>query len=79
MQLSIIPHPHPTLRVRSKPIRRVNKELRNMAAQMLDLMYEAEGVGLAANQVNLPIRIFVANPAGERGDGEELVLSLIHI
>ena len=36
--------------------------------------YEAEGVGLAANQVNLPIRIFVANPAGERGDGEELVL-----
>jgi peptide deformylase len=74
MQLSIIPHPHPTLRVRSKPIRRVNKELRNMAAQMLDLMYEAEGVGLAANQVNLPIRIFVANPAGERGDGEELVL-----
>lgn len=45
-----------------------------MAAQMLDLMYEAEGVGLAANQVNLPIRIFVANPSGERGDGEELVL-----
>lgn len=45
-----------------------------MAAQMLDLMYEAEGVGLAANQVNLPLRIFVANPAGEKGDGEELVL-----
>ena len=45
-----------------------------MAAQMLDLMYEAEGVGLAANQVNLPLRIFVANPSGERGDGEELVL-----
>ena len=74
MQLSIIPYPHPTLRVRSKPIRRVNKELRNIAAQMLDLMYEAEGVGLAANQVNLPLRIFVANPSGERGDGEELVL-----
>ena len=74
MQLSIISYPHPTLRIRSKPIRRVNKELRNIAAQMLDLMYEAEGVGLAANQVNLPIRIFVANPAGERGDGEELVL-----
>ena len=74
MQLSIISYPHPTLRIRSKPIRRVNKELRNIAAQMLDLMYEAEGVGLAANQVNLPIRIFVANPAGDRGDGEELVL-----
>ena len=74
MQLSIIHYPHPTLRVRSKSIRRVDKELRNMAAQMLDLMYEADGVGLAANQVDLPIRLFVANPSGERGDGEELVL-----
>jgi len=74
MPLSIIPYPHPTLRVRSKPIRRVNKELRNIAAEMLDLMYEAEGVGLAANQVNLPVRIFVVNPSGERGDGEEMVL-----
>ncbi len=74
MQLSIIPYPHPTLRVRSKPIRRVDQELRDLVAQMLDLMYEAEGVGLAANQVNLPLRLFVANPSGERGEGEELVL-----
>jgi peptide deformylase len=74
MQLSIIPYPHPTLRVRSKPIRRVDAELRDIAAQMLELMYEAKGVGLAANQVDLPIRIFVANPEGERGAGEELVL-----
>ncbi|MEE2935559.1 MAG: peptide deformylase [Planctomycetota bacterium] len=74
MQLSIIQYPHPTLRVCSKPIRRVDKQLRDFASQMLDLMYEAEGVGLAANQVNLPLRIFVANPSGERGNGEELVL-----
>ena len=74
MQLSIIPYPHPTLRVRSKPIRRVDQDLRDLVARMLDLMYEAEGVGLAANQVDLPLRIFVANPSGERGDGEELVL-----
>lgn len=74
MQLSIVSYPHPTLRVRSKPIRRVDRQLKELAAQMLDLMYEAEGVGLAANQVDLPIRIFVANPSGQRGDGEELVL-----
>jgi len=41
---------------------------------MLDLMYESEGVGLAANQVDLPIRMFVCNPTGQRGEGEELVL-----
>jgi peptide deformylase len=74
MQLSIIEYPHPTLRVRSKPIRRVDQDLRNIAAQMLDLMYEFNGVGLAANQVDLPIRMFVVNPTGERGEGEEMVL-----
>lgn len=74
MQLSIIPYPHPTLRVRSKPVRRVDQDLRDLVAQMLELMYEAEGVGLAANQVNLPLRLFVANPSGDRGEGEELVL-----
>jgi len=74
MKLSIIPYPHPTLRVRSKPIRRVDKQLRDFADQMLDLMYEAQGVGLAANQVDLPIRMFVANPTGDRENGEEFVL-----
>jgi peptide deformylase len=74
MKLSIIHYPHPTLRYKSKPIRRVDQQLRAMADQMLELMYEAKGVGLAANQVDLPIRMFVANPAGIRGEGEELVL-----
>lgn len=74
MNLSIISYPHPTLRVRSKPIKRVDQQLRDIVDQMLDLMYEANGVGLAANQVNLPIRLFVVNPTGQRGDGEEWVL-----
>jgi peptide deformylase len=74
MKLSIIPYPHPSLRIRSRSIRRVDEQLREIAAQMLDLMYEAEGVGLAANQVDLPLRLFVANPEGHRGEGEELIL-----
>lgn len=74
MNLSIIPYPHPTLRVRSKPIKRVDAQLRGLVDQMLDLMYEAKGVGLAANQVDLPIRLFVANPTGERGNDEEMIL-----
>lgn len=36
-----------------------------MAAQMLDLMYEHEGIGLAANQVDLPYRMFVCNVTGD--------------
>lgn len=74
MPLQIIPYPHPTLRHRSKPIRRVDAELKKIIDEMFDLMYEAKGVGLAANQVDLPLRMFVVNPAGERGAGEEMVL-----
>jgi peptide deformylase len=74
MDLEIIRYPHPTLRFKSKPICRVDAELRAIAARMLELMYESEGVGLAANQVDLPLRMFVANPSGRQGEGEELVL-----
>jgi len=64
LSLQIIQYPHPTLRHRSKPLRRVDDELRKLVAQMFELMYEHEGVGLAANQVDLPYRLFVANPEG---------------
>jgi len=40
---------------------------------MFDIMYDAQGIGLAANQVALPYRVFVVNTAGQRGDGEEHV------
>lgn len=74
MSLEIVLHPHPTLRYSSKPIRKVDAELRKVIAEMFDLMYEARGVGLAANQVDIPLKIFVANPSGEKGDGEEYVI-----
>jgi peptide deformylase len=45
---------------------RVDAELRAMIAEMFELMYAHEGVGLAANQVDLPYRLFIANPEGDR-------------
>ena len=65
MSLQIIHYPHPTLRHVSKPLTRVDAELRDMVAQMFELMYEHEGVGLAANQVDLPYRLFIANVEGD--------------
>ncbi len=59
--MRIIKYPHPTLRHKSKPLRRVDAELKRMIAEMLDLMYADRGVGLAANQVNLPYRVVVMN------------------
>src|SRR2546423_12486363 len=65
LALQVIQYPHPTLRHRSKPLRRVDAELRKIVSEMLELMYEHEGVGLAANQVDLPYRLFVTNVEGD--------------
>lgn len=74
MKLEIVPHPHPALRWKSKEITRIDAELRQMIEQMFDLMYAARGIGLAANQVALPYRLFVINPTGDRDEkGEEKV------
>jgi peptide deformylase len=71
--LQIITYPHPTLRRVSKPLRRVDAELRKQIREMFDLMYAAKGIGLAANQVDLPLRLFIVNLTGKANDGEELV------
>ncbi len=59
--MHILQYPHPTLRHVSKPLVRVDQELHAVAREMFDLMYAANGVGLAANQVDLPYRLFVLN------------------
>ena len=65
MSLEVIQYPHPTLRHLSQPLKKVDAELRKIVAEMFELMYEHEGVGLAANQVDLPYRLFVANAEGD--------------
>lgn len=59
--MKIVKYPHPTLRHKSKPLRKVDAELKRMVREMFELMYENNGVGLAANQVDLPYRLFVMN------------------
>ncbi|NLX55538.1 MAG: peptide deformylase [Planctomycetaceae bacterium] len=71
--LQIITHPHPTLRRISKPVRRVDALLRDTIRRMFELMYESRGVGLAANQVDLPLRFFIANTKADPAEAEELV------
>lgn len=71
--LEIITFPHPTLRHKSKPITKVDAELKQIVSDMFDAMYKAKGIGLAANQVNLPLQLFVINTSGQKGKGEERV------
>ncbi len=71
--MEIVQFPHPTLRRVSKPLKRVDKQLKAMVDEMFSLMYQAKGIGLAANQVDLPFRLFIVNLSGEKGQGEERV------
>lgn len=72
-QLRILSYPDPRLRQRAAPVERIDEPVRAVARRMVELMGEAEGVGLAAPQVGLAWRMFVANPAGEPGEAQVFI------
>jgi len=69
--MQIVRYPHPALRFKSVPITYITEELRDAAREMFELMYAAEGIGLAANQVALPYRMFVLNLTGKREEKDQ--------
>jgi len=64
----ILTAPDPRLRQRSAPVEVVDDAVRALMDDMLETMYEADGIGLAAIQIDIPKRIIVMDLAGE---GEE--------
>ena len=73
--LPIVHIPDPVLRRKSQPVERVDDDLRKFLDDMLETMYDAPGIGLAAVQVGEPLRIFTVDCAkrdeDEDGEGEE--------
>ncbi len=61
MILEIVQYGHPVLRERCKPVTQVDDALRQLAADMLETMYDANGVGLAAPQIGQAIRLAVVD------------------
>ncbi|SFU18286.1 peptide deformylase [Mesorhizobium sp. YR577] len=57
--------PDPLLRQLSKPLERVDDSLRKLADDMLETMYDAPGIGLAAIQIGEPLRMLVIDLAKE--------------
>jgi len=75
--LQVLQYPHPQLRAvnaRLSPAA-FGPELRKLADEMFDIMYRDHGVGLAAPQVGVNVRVMVFNPDGQRGEGEELIMA----
>ena len=70
--VDLVVYPDPRLRRRSRPLKSFDEptlaKLKILADRMFDLMREHKGVGLAAPQVGLNLRLFVMNPTGEPAD-----------
>ena len=64
----------PALREPATPVEVFDDALRRLAADMIETMYAAPGVGLAATQVGVPLRVFVADLSIGRKTGELIVM-----
>ncbi len=71
--LPILQHPHATLRKTCERVDRFDSEIRDLAAHTLETMYAAKGRGLAAPQVDVPIRLFVMDAGWKDGERTPLI------
>jgi peptide deformylase len=71
--LEILKYPDPRLREAARPVAVVDDSIRKIVSDMSETMYAAPGVGLAATQVGIPLRIFVIDVASE-GEPSQLMV-----
>ena len=71
--LKILEFPDPRLRTRARPIAEVTDEIRTLAADMLETMYAAPGIGLAATQVDVHKRLLVADVSTDKDEPHVLI------
>jgi peptide deformylase len=65
-KLEILHFPDPRLRKRAEPVAKVDDDIRRLVDDMLETMYEAPGIGLAANQVNVQRQVIVIDISENR-------------
>jgi len=76
--LDILQFPDPRLRRRAEPIEKVTDELRQLAADLLETMYDEPGIGLAAPQVGAPVRLVVLDTDWTDEESERSPLVLLN-
>ena len=64
--LPILCYPDPRLHKVAKPVERVDERIQTLVKDMLETMYEAQGIGLAATQVDVHERVIVIDVSEER-------------
>ncbi len=72
--LPILSYPDPRLRTIAQPVKEVNAEIKTLIADMLETMYDAKGIGLAATQVDRHIQLIVMD-LSENGDNPRVFIN----
>ena len=72
-KLHILRYPDPRLHTVAKPVAQVDARIRQLVADMLETMYDADGVGLAATQVDVHERVIVIDTSEARDDPRVLI------
>lgn len=72
--LTILEYPDQRLRTVAKPVTEITAEVQSIVDDMLETMYAAKGVGLAATQVDIHLRIVVMD-FSEEGDSPEILIN----
>lgn len=74
-QRTLVTYPDPVLRMRAQPVSLVDDSIRSLAADMLRIMDEEDGVGLAAPQVGESVRVFVTCARAEGQEAEQVYVN----
>ncbi|KAA3609590.1 MAG: peptide deformylase [Planctomycetota bacterium] len=69
--MDIVLYPDPRLRRKTAPIENFDQELADIVRAMFEVMYRTKGVGLAAPQVGLSLKLLVYNPEGDPAKSEQ--------
>ena len=72
-KLNILRYPDPRLHTVAKPVAEVDARIRQLVDDMLESMYDADGVGLAATQVDVHERVIVIDTSDTRDDPRVLI------
>ena len=67
-RLNILEYPHPRLRLKAAPVTQVDERIVQLVDDMFDTMAEAQGIGLAASQVDVQERVIVMDISEQRNE-----------
>ena len=77
--LEILEFPDPRLRIKAKPVKAVTPEICTLIDDMLETMYAAPGIGLAATQVNVHQRLLVIDISDDHDDPQVFINPVITV